>query len=257
VSGTEDGGLGWHQRQGKRLLATVPEDGWPRLSAGDGAQGPRWSDGPGRSLPPPLAPGWCRGWLVRRRVRAPTDVTAYGVFAPQVTTLPAVVGGAGSRGPSESGVEAATGAVGLDHDAGRSWTGGSRHLTRAMGALARLPSRRAGTLAVEAFKQSLPPPAAANPRAAFKARPGLASRGASPTGGGGSGGSAWPCRRPPVISSAGHPGVGGTQPSPPMTMIRVGRHGWGPWPHHPSCYHCSTRVRGAVMAIRSLIHEGI
>jgi SRSO17 transposase len=72
------------------------------------------------------------------------------VCAPPVTTLPEVVGVAGSRWTSESGVEAATGAVGLDHDALRSWTGWDRHLTRAMWALALLTSRRAGTLAVEA-----------------------------------------------------------------------------------------------------------
>jgi hypothetical protein len=50
-------------------------------------------------------------------------MTADVVFAPQVTTRPAVVGGAGSRWTMESGVEEATGEVGRDHDAVRSWTG--------------------------------------------------------------------------------------------------------------------------------------
>ena len=132
VSGQEYVWLGWQQRQVKRLLATLPEDGWTRLSAGDGAKGPRWYDWHWRSLTPPLEPGWCRWWLVRRRVSDPTDLTAYVVFAPQVTTLPEVVGVAGSRWTIESGVEAAKGEVGLDHDAVRSWTGWYRHITLAM-----------------------------------------------------------------------------------------------------------------------------
>jgi len=50
------------------------------------------------------------------------DLTAYGVFAPQATTLPEVVGVAGSRWTIEGGFEEAKGAVGLDHDEVRSWT---------------------------------------------------------------------------------------------------------------------------------------
>jgi SRSO17 transposase len=108
--------LGWQQRQVKHLLATLPEDGWTRLSAGDGAKGPRWYDWHWLSLTPPLEPGWCRWLLVRWRVSDPTDLTASVVFAPQVTTLPEVVGVAGSRWTIESGFEEAKGAVGLDHD---------------------------------------------------------------------------------------------------------------------------------------------
>jgi SRSO17 transposase len=103
-------------------------------------------------------------------------LSASAVFAPQGTTLPEVVGGAGSRWTIESGVEAATGAVGLDHAAVRSWTGGYRQITRALWALARLTSRRAGTLAVEAVNHSLQPPSKANPLVACTARRGLSSR---------------------------------------------------------------------------------
>ena len=42
VSGQEYVWLHGQQRQVKTLLATLPEDGWTRLSAGDGAKGPRW-----------------------------------------------------------------------------------------------------------------------------------------------------------------------------------------------------------------------
>jgi SRSO17 transposase len=176
VSGKEYVWLGWQPRQGKRLLPTLPEDGWTRLRAGDGAKGPRWYAWRWLSLTTPLEPGWCRWLLVRRRVSDPMDLTAYVVFAPQATTLPEVVGVAGSRWTIESGVEEAKGAVGLDQYEVRSWTAWYRHITLAMWALALLTVLRAGTIAVEALKKSLPPPQVASPLAAFTARRGLASR---------------------------------------------------------------------------------
>jgi SRSO17 transposase len=50
-------------------------------------------------------------------------MTASGVWAPQATALAEVVRVAGRRWTMERGVEAATGDVGLDHDAVRRWTG--------------------------------------------------------------------------------------------------------------------------------------
>jgi SRSO17 transposase len=176
VSGKEYVWLGWQQRQVKSILATWPEEGWTRLSAGDGAQGPRWYDWRWLPLTPPLEPGWCRWLLVRRSLSDPTDLTAYVVFAPQVTTLPEVVRVAGSRWTIECGFEEAKGEVGLDHYEVRSWIGWYRHITLAMWALALLTSMRAGTIAVEAFKKRLQPPSEASPLAAFKARRGLSSR---------------------------------------------------------------------------------
>jgi SRSO17 transposase len=44
VSGQAYVWLGWQQRQVKTLLAALPEDGWTRLSAGDGTKSPRWDD---------------------------------------------------------------------------------------------------------------------------------------------------------------------------------------------------------------------
>jgi SRSO17 transposase len=175
VSGKEYVWLGWRQRQVKTILATLPEDGWNRLSAGDGAKGPRWDDWRWLPLAAPLAPGWCRWLLVRRSLTTPMELTAYVVFAPQAATLPEVVGVAGSRWTIESGVEEAKGEVGLDQYEVRSWTAWYRHITRAMWALALLTVMRAGTIAVEALKKSLPPQTA-SPLGAFKARRGLASR---------------------------------------------------------------------------------
>jgi SRSO17 transposase len=175
VSGKEYLWLGWQQRQVNTLLATLPEDGWTRLSAGDGAKGPRWYDWRWLPLAEPLEPDWHRWLLVRRSVSDPTDLTAYVVFAPQETTLEAVVRVAGTRWTIEQLFEAAKGEVGLDHYEVRSWTGWYRHMTLAMWALALLTVMRAGTIAVEMLKKSLPPPQVASPLAAFKARRGLAS----------------------------------------------------------------------------------
>ena len=163
-------------RQVKTLLATLPGARWTRLSAGDGANGPRWYDWRWLPLATPSERGWRRWRLVRRRVSTPTELQAYVVCAPQATRLEAAVRVAGSRWTIESGVEAAKGEVGLDHDEGPSWTGWYRHITLVMWALALLTVMRAGTLAVDALKKSLRPPPEASPLAAFKARRGLASR---------------------------------------------------------------------------------
>ena len=123
VSGQESVWLGGRQCQVKTVLAALPEDSWTRLSAGEGTQGPRWYDWHWRPLIPPVEPGWCCWLLVRRRVSAPTDLTAYMVFARQATALQQVVRVAGSRWTIESGFEEAKGEVGLDHYEVRRWTG--------------------------------------------------------------------------------------------------------------------------------------
>jgi SRSO17 transposase len=175
VSGQENVWQGGQQRQVKTLLATLPEDGWTRLSAGAGAKGPRWYDWRWLPLAEPLEPGWRRWLLVRRRLSEPADVTAYVVFVPQPTTLEEVVRVAGSRWTVESSFEAAKGEVGLDHYEVRSWTAWYRHITLAMWALALLTVMRAGMMAIDMLKKRLPPPQGASPLAAFKAQRGLAS----------------------------------------------------------------------------------
>lgn len=174
VSGKEYVWLGWQQRQVKTLLAALPEEGWTRLSAGDGTKGPRWYDWRCLPLAEPLEPGWCRWLLVRRSVSDPAALTAYVVFARQETTLDEVVPVAGTRWTIESGFEAAKSEVGLDHYEVRSWTGWYRHIILAMWALALLTVLRAGAMAVEALKKSLPPPEGSS-LARFKAQRGLGS----------------------------------------------------------------------------------
>jgi SRSO17 transposase len=176
VSGKEYVWLGAQQRRVNTLLASLPVEGWTRLSAGDGAKGPRWYDWRWISLADPVDPAWRRWLLVRRSLSEPTELTAYVVFAPPPTTLEEVVRVAGSRWTVESSFEAAKGEVGLDQYEVRSWTAWYRHITLAMWALALLTVMRAGTLAVEALKKSLRAPQETSPLAAFKARRGLASR---------------------------------------------------------------------------------
>jgi SRSO17 transposase len=124
----------------------------------------------------PQEPGWGRWLLGRRRVSAPQALQAYVVFAPQQTALTDVVRVAGTRWTIESCFEAAKGEVGLDHDEVRNWTGWYRPITLALWALALLTVLRAGAIAVEAFKKSLPPPQSRSRLAAFKAERGLESR---------------------------------------------------------------------------------
>jgi SRSO17 transposase len=176
VSGKEYIGWGGQPRQVKTILAALPEESWSRLSAGDGTKGSSWYDWRWRPLAQSSEPGWRRWLLVRRSVSTPMELQAYVVFAPQATTLEAVVRVAGSRWTIESGFEAAKGEVGLDHYEVRTWTGWYRHITLAMWALALLTIMRAGTIAVEALKKNLWSPRAASPLAAFKTRHDLPSR---------------------------------------------------------------------------------
>ena len=176
VSGQAYVWRGWQPRQVNTLLAALPEDSWTRLSAGDGAKGPRWDDWQWLPLADPVDPQWRRWLLVRRSMSAPQDMTASVVFAPQATALEEVVRVAGSRWTIESGFEAAKGEVGLDHDEVRSWTGWYRHITLVRWAHALLTVLRAGAMAVEAFKKRLPAPPRGGRLAAFKAGHGLACR---------------------------------------------------------------------------------
>jgi SRSO17 transposase len=176
VSGKEYVWLGGQQRRVNTLLAALPEDGWSRLSAGNGAKGPRWDDWRWLPLADPLEPAWRRWLLVRRSLSDATEMRAYVVFAPQETTLEVGVRVAGARWTIEQLLEAATGEVGLDHYEVRSWTGWYRHITLAMWALALLTVMRAGAIAVEMFKKNLSPAQQQSSLSAFKVSRGLSCR---------------------------------------------------------------------------------
>jgi SRSO17 transposase len=126
-------------------LARIPPDGWRRLSAGNGAKGPRlydWAYLPYRGA----APGWRLGLLIRRSTVEPDDLAYYLTHAPEPTTLAQLVRIAGTRWAIEACFEAAKGEVGLDEYEVRSWTGWHRHITLAMLAHAYLAVLRRAAL---------------------------------------------------------------------------------------------------------------
>ena len=112
--------------------AGLPAEAWHRLSAGEGAKGPRlydWAFLPSRGGAPA---GWGKGLLIRRKLAEPDDLAFYLTLAPPGTDLATLVRVAGTRWTIESCFEAAKGEVGLDQYEVRSWTGWHRHITLAM-----------------------------------------------------------------------------------------------------------------------------
>jgi SRSO17 transposase len=124
-------GPDWRQRRIAAYLAAPPAEGWARLSAGEGAKGPRWYDWVRLPLIDPLVAGWQRWVLLRRSLTDPTEITPYVCFAPAGTTLADLVRVAGTRWTVEICFEAAKQEVGLDEYEVRSWTGWHRHVTLA------------------------------------------------------------------------------------------------------------------------------
>jgi SRSO17 transposase len=111
-------------------LEDVPAKGWRRLSAGNGAKGPRlydWAYLPYRSL---VAEGWKTGLLIRRAIKEPDKLAFYLPLAP--ASLEALVRVAGMRWAIETCFGAAKGEVGLDQYEVGSWTGWPRHVTLAL-----------------------------------------------------------------------------------------------------------------------------
>jgi len=133
------------QRLAMRPVTTwiedLPADAWQRLSAGDGAKGPRlydWAHLPYNGA----AKGFACALLVRRSIAKPGETTFYLTHAPQGTALAELARVAGTRWAIESLFEQAKGEVGLDHYEVRSWVGWHRHVTLSMLALAYLAAVR-------------------------------------------------------------------------------------------------------------------
>lgn len=155
VSGKEYVWINLKQHRISQLLADLPTDGWSRLSAGDGAKGPRWYDWLLIPVNRPPQQGWRRWLLVRHKLEDPTEMTAFAVFAPEETELETMVRIAGSRWAIEVTFEEAKGEVGLDEYEVRSWTGWYRHITLAMWAHALLTVLRACTVKEERLKKGV------------------------------------------------------------------------------------------------------
>ena len=128
--------------------AAEEDEGWKRLSAGEGSKGPRLYDWLRLALNPPMQEGFERWLVVRRSIEDPEELTAYTVFAPENTTLEALAKVAGSRWQVEIGFEGAKGEVGLAHYEVRSWVGWYRHITLSLFAHAFLAAIRSAGLEV-------------------------------------------------------------------------------------------------------------
>jgi SRSO17 transposase len=175
VSGKEHVWQGSEQVRISTLLQTLPDDGWTRLSAGDGTKGPRLYDWQRMAVNDPPVAGWRRWVLVRRSISAPSEVTAYVCCAPADTPLETLVQVAGRRWTVEQCIEETKGEVGLDHYEVRSWTGWYRHTTLACLAHALLVVLRnqAPDVLQEGPKKGLQPQPTTSSLATFKARRGL------------------------------------------------------------------------------------
>ncbi len=179
----------------------VPPEGWHRLSAGDGAKGPRLYDWAHATCPSDAVPGWGKGLLIRRPIAEPDELTLYLTHAPDAVSLADLVRVAGTRWTIEACFEAAKGEVGLDEYEVRSWTGWHRHITLAMLAHAYLAvvrraavggrsGARPGRGSAAAHRAGDPPPALAlglGQPARTRRRPGLVALATPP-----------PAARPPL-----------------------------------------------------------
>lgn len=153
------------QRLGLRPVTTwikkLPKRTWQRLSAGEGAKGPRFYDW--ACLPyNGAAPGFQCALLVRRSVAKPTELAFFLTHAPEGTALEELVRIAGTRWSIESLFEQAKGEVGLDHYEVRSWVGWHRHVTLSMLALAYLAAVRREATGGCGFREPCRRPAAAH-----------------------------------------------------------------------------------------------
>ncbi len=125
------------------VAAGLPAEAWQRLSAGDGAKGPRWYDWAWVRLADPAVAGWGSWLLLRRSVSDPTDLAYYRAAGPAATPLGELVRVAGTRWTIETGFEAAKQEAGLADYEVRRWVGWHRHITLALLAHAYLTVTRA------------------------------------------------------------------------------------------------------------------
>jgi SRSO17 transposase len=126
----------------RRLVEQLPARAWRRLSAGDGAKGPRTYDWARVALTRPGWPGR-EFWLLVRRRLSDGELAFYACFGPARTTLAELVRVAGIRWAVEDSFQAAKGQVGLDHYQVRRYDAWYRHVTLVLVAQAFLAAVRA------------------------------------------------------------------------------------------------------------------
>jgi SRSO17 transposase len=116
------------------LAAAAPAQAWKRLSAGDGAKGPRLYDWAMATLPIAREPsaGFERWLLIRRRINDPTDLAYYLCFGAASTAIGQLVRIAGARWAIGECFASAKNETGLDHYQVRRYDAWHRHITLAM-----------------------------------------------------------------------------------------------------------------------------
>ena len=92
-----------------RLASQVEESGWVRLSAGNGAKGPRVYDWTRVAIRPLKEPGKGYWLLARRSIAQPEELAWYVCFGPEETSLEELVRVAGIRWTIEECFEEAKG----------------------------------------------------------------------------------------------------------------------------------------------------
>jgi SRSO17 transposase len=120
------------ERRADTLAAALPAQAWKKISAGDGAKGPRlyhWARVAIRPLEDPAMGYWL---LVRRSLTDPTDLAYYLCYGPPSTPLRELVRIAGTRWAIEESFQSAKGQVGLDQYQVRRYDAWYRHITLVM-----------------------------------------------------------------------------------------------------------------------------
>lgn len=142
-----DIGRGVRQEKAASIAASAGVEAWERLSAGDGAKGPRLYDWTRVELERLTWLGgevvrWQHWLLARRSIEKPEELAYYVVFCPIGTTMQELVQVTGQRWTIEESFEITKDEVGLDEYEVRRWSGWYRHMTLAMLAQAYLSVTR-------------------------------------------------------------------------------------------------------------------
>jgi SRSO17 transposase len=124
-------GTGTGTARAETLSNQAPDQAWKRLSAGDGAKGPRLYDW-ARAVLPASEEDRGRWLLIRRSITNPDELAFYLCAGLPETTLETLVRVAGSRWAIEECFQQAKTETGLDHYQVRRYQPWYRHITLAM-----------------------------------------------------------------------------------------------------------------------------
>ena len=131
------------QVRAEELVATIPADGWQRITVGAGSKGPRVFDWACGRLPFRTEDGFAPWLPIRRSVARPEEPAFYRAYGPAEASVEALARVAGTRWAIEEGFARAKGEAGLDQSEVRSWAGWHRHVTLCLPAHAFLEVTRA------------------------------------------------------------------------------------------------------------------